>query len=210
MRSTTFGRNLRALRQSKGMTQLELADAIGVSTITVSSWESRGVKPKSVETLNCLYKVLGCGEEDLFGVTSGFYNTSTGLSENQESPQMKSSVPNEDGKQMFAPSELCSSGNYFMTMPDNAMGKRIPSGASVLIDIYDEPTNDDVVLVSVNSCEPELRAMCEFEGVYIFTPDTWEEGFSRFVVDTKDKNAPKMQILGVVRYMCMEVGHGQN
>ena len=90
------------------------------------------------------------------------------------------------------------------------MGKRIPLGCNVLIDIYAEPNNDDVVLVSVDSCKPELRTMHEFDGVYVFTPDTWEEGFSRFVVDTKDKNAPRMQILGVVRYMCMEVGHGQS
>ena len=209
MKGTTFGRNLRALRQSKGLTQLELADAVGVSSITVSGWESRGVKPKSVETLNCLYKVLGCGEEDLFGVTSGFYSTSTGLSEEQGNSKIKNSVPNEDGALIYAPSELCSSGNYFMTMPDNAMGKRIPVGCNVLIDIYDEPINGDVVLVSVDSSKPELRAMREFEGVYIFSPETWEQGFSRFVVDTTAPDAPKMQILGVARYLCMEVGNGE-
>ncbi len=209
MKSTTFGRNLRAIRQSRGLTQLELADAIGVSAITVSGWESRGVKPKSAETLNCLYKVLGCGEEDLFGVTSGFYSTSTGIGEKRNDSLMKSSVPNEEGKLMFAPSELCSSGNFFTTMLDNSMGKRIPNGASVLIDIYDEPISGDVVLVSIDNCRPELRAMREFEGLYIFSPETWEQGFSRFVVDTTAPNAPKMQILGVARYLCMEVGHGE-
>ena len=96
-----------------------------------------------------------------------------------------------------------------MTMPDFSMGKRIPKGCDVLIDIYAEPNDGDTVLVSVDSCKPELRAMHEFEGIYIFAPDTWEDGHRRLVVDTKAPNAPKMQILGVARYLCMEVGNGE-
>ena len=35
-----FGARLRACRREKGMTQQELADAIGVSNKTISRWES--------------------------------------------------------------------------------------------------------------------------------------------------------------------------
>lgn len=209
MEKSVFGKNLKALRESRAVTQVELADAIGVTSMTISNWESRGIgRPKNKDTIDRLCEVLDCSESDLFGISDGYYEVA--VLKGRKVGAKGRLLEHEDGGTVYAPPELCSRGNYFATMGDLSMGKRIPLGCNVLIDIYAEPSNDDIVLVSVDSCKPELRTMHEFDGVYVFTPDTWEEGFSRFVVDTKDKNAPRMQILGVVRYMCMEVGHGQN
>lgn len=52
------------LRKAKGMTQRDLARAIGANPVSVSKWESGRMKPKG-ETLEKLSKVLECAPEDI-------------------------------------------------------------------------------------------------------------------------------------------------
>ena len=53
-----FSRNLAAARKRKGLTQRELAEAIGVRVITVSRWE-RGLYAPFTDTLIEAASVLG-------------------------------------------------------------------------------------------------------------------------------------------------------
>lgn len=55
---------IRALRESKGMTQTELAEALGVDQTTVSAWE-RGVAEPTLANLRRLADVLGIAPGDL-------------------------------------------------------------------------------------------------------------------------------------------------
>lgn len=43
-RNSNFGKNLRALREDRKMTQARLAAALDITTATVSHWENRGDK----------------------------------------------------------------------------------------------------------------------------------------------------------------------
>ena len=56
--------NLAALRKRKGLTQAELAVAIGVSTSAVGNWEA-GLRRPRYETLLRLASVLGVTIDDL-------------------------------------------------------------------------------------------------------------------------------------------------
>lgn len=58
------GRLIRALREQKGLTQKELAEAIGIGNKAVSKWE-RGLGCPDVSLLPELSKVLGVGLETL-------------------------------------------------------------------------------------------------------------------------------------------------
>ncbi len=60
-----FARRLKALRAQRGLTQDELAKAIGRSASLVSSLE-RGIDATSFETLDSLAKALGVAVRDLF------------------------------------------------------------------------------------------------------------------------------------------------
>jgi transcriptional regulator with XRE-family HTH domain len=63
----TFALNLRAARKSKGMTQAELAKAIGVSTIVVWRYEGARMWP-SIETLRDICKMLEVSADALLGL----------------------------------------------------------------------------------------------------------------------------------------------
>jgi transcriptional regulator with XRE-family HTH domain len=55
---TTIGRNLKAARDERGLTQREVAHALGIDAFQVSRWELGKVRP-SDETLIRLADVLG-------------------------------------------------------------------------------------------------------------------------------------------------------
>ena len=63
-RNTIFARNLKAERYRKGMTQVELAEAIDVSESTISLLE-RGMQTPSIFLVYDISKILGIDINDL-------------------------------------------------------------------------------------------------------------------------------------------------
>ena len=62
--SEHFGNRLRALRKKSGLTQEQLAEAVGVNPITISWWENDKFLPKT-QSIKALAKALGVSEADL-------------------------------------------------------------------------------------------------------------------------------------------------
>ena len=56
---------IRALREAKGMTQTELAEALGVDQTTISTWETGKAAP-TMFNLQRLADLLGVSPGDLF------------------------------------------------------------------------------------------------------------------------------------------------
>lgn len=56
---------IRKLRRSKGLTQKQLADEIGVTRTTVAMWESGSSYPRT-DLLPKIAALLGCTIDDLF------------------------------------------------------------------------------------------------------------------------------------------------
>lgn len=62
-----FGQNLKKIRTDKNMTQGELAEAIHVKQVTISSWETGRTEP-SMGDISNLAEVLGCTQDTLMGI----------------------------------------------------------------------------------------------------------------------------------------------
>ena len=58
MRELTIGERIRGLRREKGMTQKQLADAIGIDDATIRKYESGKLNPK-IETIEKIAEGLG-------------------------------------------------------------------------------------------------------------------------------------------------------
>lgn len=58
----SIGENIKSLRESRGLTQAQLGDAVGVSDKAVSTWESGKREPR----MSAVEKLA-----ELFGVTAG-------------------------------------------------------------------------------------------------------------------------------------------
>lgn len=65
----TFAKNLKKARQSKGLTQKELAEKVGLKRSTIAGYESKGQEP-SFNVLKELTAVLECSLDALLGITA--------------------------------------------------------------------------------------------------------------------------------------------
>lgn len=77
-----FGEKLRQLRKSKGMSQTELGNQLGVTLRTVRGWELEGRYPKKRELYAKIAEILGCEvsyllteEEDFITGASELYGS---------------------------------------------------------------------------------------------------------------------------------------
>ena len=66
MKDQTMGAMIAALRKEKGMTQLDLAQQLGVTDKAVSKWE-RELSCPDVNTIPKLAEILGVSVEELMG-----------------------------------------------------------------------------------------------------------------------------------------------
>jgi transcriptional regulator with XRE-family HTH domain len=65
----SLGERLARLRKEKGITQIELAERLGVSQPLVSEWERDGLRLNS-EVIVALNLILGVSADDLLGLSS--------------------------------------------------------------------------------------------------------------------------------------------
>lgn len=181
---SAFGRNLKALREKKNLTQTELARLIGVSAVSLGNWETRGIaRPKSQAVIDRLCEVLDCTEKDLFGISDGYYG-------NLATP-----------KESFE--------YHVVSLDDDSMDKVIPSGFSVGVDASRKPRNDDLALISLDGSEPMVRFYKEDDGIVVLSPSSHDGGYHRQIIDTTAPDAPNVQVLGVVKQAFKEWKDGK-
>ena len=66
-----IGQNIRTIRESRGLTQAQLADRVGVSSGTVSSWEVDRTEP-NIGMIEKISVALNCQKTDLIGHENDF------------------------------------------------------------------------------------------------------------------------------------------
>ena len=65
---------IKELREAAGLSQVQLADSMGVAQSAVSSWETEVFLPRTRQ-LPLLAQVLGCEYNDLFAEPPTVYST---------------------------------------------------------------------------------------------------------------------------------------
>jgi transcriptional regulator with XRE-family HTH domain len=60
----SVGANIRFLRELHNLTQIQLANIIGVSNKTISAWEAGRTEP-NIEYINTMCTVFGCDSSDI-------------------------------------------------------------------------------------------------------------------------------------------------
>lgn len=77
-----LGQNIKTLRNSRGISQVELAEALFVSKQSVSNWENDNIMP-SVDMLMKIAKYFSVTTDYLLGLESDDYINTNGLTPTQ-------------------------------------------------------------------------------------------------------------------------------
>lgn len=100
----TFGEKIKTLRKSKGMSQSDLANAIGVTHRTIRGWETEGRYPKQHDLYQKIANVFQCDVSYLMSENEAFITEASEQFGNRGAKQAQQIL--EQAAAMFAGGEL--------------------------------------------------------------------------------------------------------
>ncbi len=215
--TSNLSRNLKALRDSEGMSQQQFATAIETSQTSVASWETRGVVPQQ-RFIDAICARFNCTEQDLFGFGDGFYAKSTGIAGNASAPgddfTAKAPVLGR-----IAAGDPCAAiefadethdlpakvrerfpDGFFLVVRGDSMNLILPDGCYAYIAPAEslEVRSGDIAAVKVNGDEATVKRVKLFDDVVILEPESTNPDHRRRVIDESDPDSPYVRILGKV------------
>lgn len=192
-RNSNFGKNLRALREDRKMTQERLAAALDITTATVSHWENRGTSPNSKEAIEQLCSVFDVTENDLFGYSDVPIIGAAHAGEPWPAFELDcGSIP--------CPEEYCKEGNFFIKITGDSMNNVLTDGSYALIDTHVDAQSGDIALVKVNGDDATVKRIKKMDGFIVLEPDSTNPSHKRRIIDATDRSSPEVRILGKVVY----------
>lgn len=211
-KQTAFARNIKALREDSGLTQVELGKKLETESMTISRWERSEIvrpHPKTVEQL-CEY--FGVTSGDLLS-ENGYYAKTRGMSTIALRPAT-GSLPiigaahagdpspayEVDGGTLDCPEEYCREGNFFIRINGDSMDRQLVDGTYALIDVHAQVNSGDIALVKVNGDDATVKRVKFMDGIAVLEPDSSNPSHRRRMIDSSDPDSPEVRILGKVVY----------
>lgn len=211
-KQTAFARNIKALREDSGLTQVELGKKLETESMTISRWERSEIvrpHPKTVEQL-CEY--FGVSSGDLLS-ENGYYAKTRGVSTIAPRPAT-GSLPivgaahagdpspayELDGGTLDCPEEYCREGNFFIRINGDSMDRQLMDGTYALIDVHAQVKSGDIALVKVNGDDATVKRVKLLDGIAVLEPDSSNPSHRRRMIDSSDPESPEVRILGKVVY----------
>lgn len=211
-KQTAFARNIKALREDSGLTQVELGKKLETESMTISRWERSEIvrpHPKTVEQL-CEY--FGVTSGDLLS-ENGYYAKSRGMSTIAPRPAT-GSLPiigaahagdpspayELDGGTLDCPEEYCREGNFFIRINGDSMDRQLVDGTYALVDVHAQVKSGDIALVKVNGDDATVKRVKLLDGIAVLEPDSSNPNHRRRMIDSSDPDSPEVRILGKVVY----------
>ncbi|MDN5344587.1 MAG: repressor LexA [Clostridia bacterium] len=203
----SFAARLKFYREKKGLSQQELADALGVSRSAVTKYEAGERFPDEAILLK-IANVLGCSLDSLMGrndrsAPGGIYKESDILPARDLVPVPVLGVIRAGEPVMaeeniidtkFLPADEVRGGEYFYlkVKGDSMVGARIYDGDLVLVRQQDTCEDGEIAVVMINGEEATLKRVYRSNDSVILKPEN--PAYRPIVVDGKD-----LRVIGVVK-----------
>ncbi|MCH4184037.1 MAG: XRE family transcriptional regulator [Eggerthellaceae bacterium] len=203
----SFSRNIKKIREDHGLTQQEFADSVGVTSTTVSSWETRNKKPRGTETLKAICDAYRVTESDLFGFSDGYYAKSTGAHILQGAKQVMSDAtayaplvgrvhagtaqePDILDEQIPVPSTVYAHypDMYVLEVEGNCMDKVYPEGCHIGISPSKAPSNGSIAVVMIDGNDAIIRRLYRGNGTFMLVCDSYESDYDDIVLADIDNH----------------------
>lgn len=179
--------NIKALRKRFGVTQRELAEAVGVTENAVSKWETGYSVPRmgAIEKIATHYGVTIRSIVD----DDGMEERSTTRAGDAGLPLL--AMPRTCGEDVQAVEGLMSvpyevwrdhPRGYFLKAKGQQMNRLYPEGSLILVDPDVEPSSGSIVVARLGAADYVMRRLYKGSSVLVLSPDSWEEGYEDIVI----------------------------
>lgn len=207
-----FSKNIKALRQSNGETQKQLAERVGVREQTVIKWEGGGIeKPRQKSIIDRICEAYKVTEQDLFGYADGFYAKLHGLTAEAVPFKPTSAlVPllgsthmgefadeDECDRMVEVPANVAAAhpGGFCVHADGGCMDNRYPSDSVLFVDPDMQPFDGCAVLAESEAYQSIVRKYSRGASALMLSPDSHSGSYEDIIVRPDD--APIM-LKGVV------------
>lgn len=203
---------IKKLRSERGLTQQDIAEAVGVSKVAVGQWESGKSIPRR-ENLEALSKRYGISIGELYGEQHIEY----------DSHPLPTGARRPVGRSGFVPmrrlgkthaggavEEIVDEGTvevpahvaemhprgFVLSVEGDCMDRAYPDGCVVLVDPDAEPWNGCAVVAETSPGESVLRRYMRGRSTLMLSPDSHSDAYDDMVFS--DEDAQEVRTLGVV------------
>lgn len=200
--SPSIAANIKALRKKFGVTQRELAEAVGVAENAVSKWETGYSVPRmgAIERIAAHYGVTIRSIVD----DGGMEGCSTSRAGGAGLPLLaRPRTCGEDKPQAVEgciplPYEVWRDhpNGYFLKAEGRHMSRLYPEGSFILVDPDVKPKSGSIAVVSIDGADYVMRRLYRGANVLVLSPDSFDEGYTDIVVD--DPAAHTVEFVGTV------------
>ena len=210
-----FSKNIKALRQSNGETQKQLAERVGVREQTVIKWEGGGIeKPRQKSIIDRICEAYKVTEQDLFGYADGLYAKLHGLTDAPAgaiaAKPSSALVPllgtthmgefedeDECDRMVEVPANVAEAhpGGFCVRADGECMNNRYPSDSVLFVDPHMQPFDGCAVLAETQDFQSIVRKYSRGASALMLSPDSHGCEFEDIIVKADD--APIM-LKGVV------------
>ena len=191
-------------RKMKGMSQLDLANAIGTTQQQVAKWESGKIDPR-ISSLKKIREALGVSLSYLLGMADDPSFVSVVSSDTVPVPVLgriaagtpRAAFSQSDDYHDTQRGLVASHPHAFwLVVAGNSMNRLFPEGALVLVDPDSEVRSGDVGAIFVNGDDATIKRVY-FEGDTVrLHPESWDPEYRDRTIDPSDPDAPAVRVIG--------------
>lgn len=191
-------------RKMKGMSQLDLANAIGTTQQQVAKWESGKIDPR-ISSLKKIREALGVSLSYLLGMADDPSFVSV-VSSDTVPVHVLGRIAAGTPRAAFSQSDdyhdtqrglVASHPNAFwLVVAGNSMNRLFPEGALVLVDPDVEVRSGDVGAIFVNGDDATIKRIFFEDGAVRLHPESWDPDYRDRTIDPSDPDAPAVRVIG--------------
>lgn len=207
MVETSWGRNIKALREDRGLYQDELADELDTSQTTVSGWESRGVSIRK-SNLKRLMDFFGVDEDAILSNENGYYARTRGYASKASSrlgmamglaPRkgmahagILEDIDVYDEETMVRiPQFLLDKDpdSYVVSTIGDCMNEVFGEGADLVVSPNAIPKDRSIVLATIDGIGSIVRRLHMGSSTWILSPESYNDAHEDIVITSDDERS---------------------
>ena len=191
-------------RKMKGMSQLDLANAIGTTQQQVAKWESGKIDPR-ISSLKKIREALGVSLSYLLGMADDPSFVSVVSSDTVPVPVLgriaagtpRAAFSQSDDYHDTQRGLVASHPHAFwLVVAGNSMNRLFPEGALVLVGPDVEVPSGDVGAIFVNGDDATIKRIFFEDGTVRLHPESWDPEYRDRTIDPSDPDAPAVRVIG--------------